>query len=45
MKQNTIKNFLNRNVERQLVREYLLKETDVQGLEVLISIELLKEPK
>ncbi len=31
MKQNTIRTFINRNVERQLVREYLLKETERAG--------------
>jgi len=45
MKQNTIRTFINRNVERQLVREYLLKETNVQVLEDLILTELQKGPK
>ena len=31
MGQNTIRTLLNRNVERQLVREYLLKETEKAG--------------
>ncbi|MDP6661468.1 MAG: 30S ribosomal protein S3 [Candidatus Thalassarchaeaceae archaeon] len=31
MKQNTIRNMIGRNVERQLVREYLLKETERAG--------------
>ena len=31
MGQNTIRALLNRNVERQLVREYLLKETEKAG--------------
>jgi small subunit ribosomal protein S3 len=31
MSQNTIRTILNRNVERQLVREYLLKETERAG--------------
>jgi len=31
MKQNTIRNMIGRNVERQLVREYLLKETEGAG--------------
>jgi len=31
MKQNTIRNIIDRNVERQLVREYLLKETERAG--------------
>ncbi len=31
MRQNTIRTILNRNVERQLVREYLLKETERAG--------------
>ena len=31
MKQNTVRTFINRNVERQLVREYLLKETERAG--------------
>ena len=31
MKHNTIRTFINRNVERQLVREYLLKETERAG--------------
>ena len=31
MKENTIQKMINRNVERQLVREYLLKETERAG--------------
>ena len=31
MKQNTIRNMIGRNVERQLVREFLLKETERAG--------------
>ena len=31
MRQNTIRNMIGRNVERQLVREYLLKETERAG--------------
>ena len=31
MKENTIHKIINRNVERQLVREYLLKETERAG--------------
>ena len=31
MKQNTIRSMIGRNVERQLVREYLLKETERAG--------------
>ena len=30
-KTNTIRNIINRNIERQLVREYLLKETERAG--------------
>ena len=32
MKENTIQKLINRNVERQLVREYLLKEPERAGL-------------
>ena len=28
MSQNTVRTFIHRNVERQLVREYLLRETE-----------------
>ena len=31
MKENTIQKMINRNVERQLVREFLLKETERAG--------------
>ena len=31
MSQNTVRTFIHRNVERQLVREYLLKETERAG--------------
>ena len=31
MKENTIHKMINRNVERQLVREYLLNETERAG--------------
>ena len=41
MKQNTIRTFINRNVERQLVRIYSRKLKE-QDLEALISTELLK---
>ncbi len=36
MKQNTIRNMIGRNVERQLVREYLLKETERAGFGGLV---------
>ena len=31
MSQNTVRTFIHRNVERQLVREYLLRETERAG--------------
>jgi len=36
-KVNTIRNIVHRNIERQLVREYLLKETERADLAVLNS--------
>ena len=44
-KQNTIRKTIHRNVERELVREYLLRETERAGYGGLKFNRTLKEQK